>query len=91
MADALEFATGDNVEACSRGGKEAEDCEGGVGFDGVADGVRSVGEGLLKEYVALADLLCGVDVERGAVFGGESGEADTIAVERAVAIDEGTG
>lgn len=49
LADALQFATGDDVEACSRGGEEVEDCEGGVGFDGVADGVRPVGEGLLEE------------------------------------------
>ena len=72
--------------------EEAEDGERGVGFDGVADGV---GTGRLKarceELEALRDLVGGVDVERGAVLFGEGGEADSVAVERAVAVDEGAG
>ena len=74
FADALEFAAGDDVEACSLLGQEAEDGEGGVGFDGVADGVGASGEGLLEELEALGDLRGGVDVERRAVFFGEGGE-----------------
>jgi hypothetical protein len=46
---------------------------------------------LLEELVAMGDLLGRVDVEGGAVFGGEGGEVDSVAVEEAVAIDEGTG
>ncbi len=42
-ADALELAAGDDVEAGSLPGEEAEDGEGGVGFDGVADGVGAGG------------------------------------------------
>ncbi len=88
FTDALEFAAGDDVEACSRSGQEAEDGQGGVGFDGVADGVRASGKGLLEELEALGDLRGGVDVERGAVFGGQGGEVDSVTVEFAVAIGE---
>jgi hypothetical protein len=70
--------------------EEAEDGEGGVGFDGVADGVRASGEGLLEELEALGDLRGGVDVEGCAVFFGKAGEASSVTVERAVAVDEGT-
>jgi hypothetical protein len=60
FADALEFAAGDDVEARSLPGSEAEDGEGGVGFDGVADGVRAgfgaMREGVLEELKALGDL-----------------------------------
>jgi hypothetical protein len=86
--DALEFATGDDVEAGALAAEETEDCEGGVGFDGVADGVRARGEGLLKELEALRDLRGGVDVERRAVFFRKRGERDLITVKRAVAVDE---
>jgi hypothetical protein len=91
LADALEFAAGDDVKACSLICEEVEDGERGVGFDGVADGVGAVSEGLLEEFVTLSDLRGGVDVERCTVFLGERCEADAVAVESAVAIDEGTG
>ncbi len=91
FADALELATGDDVEACSLFGEEAKDGEGGVSFDGVADGVGAVGEGLVEELEAVGDLFGGVDVERGAVFGGEGGEVGSIAVEGAVAVGEWAG
>jgi len=94
-ADAFEFAAGDNVEACSLLCQEAEDGEGGVGFDGVADGVRAgVGamrEGVFEELKALGDLFGGVDVEGGSVFGGESSKVGSVAVEEAIAVGEGTG
>jgi hypothetical protein len=89
FADAFEFAAGDDVEACSLLCQEAKDGEGRVGFDGVADGVGASGKGLLEELEAVGDLFGGVDVEWGAVFGGESGEVGSVAVEGAVAIDEG--
>jgi hypothetical protein len=38
---------------------------------------------------AVGYLLGGVDVERGVVFGGEGGEVDCVAVEGALAVDEG--
>ena len=57
FADALEFAAGDDVEACSLFREEAKDGEGGVGFDGVADGVGTGGEGLFEELEAVGDLL----------------------------------
>ena len=41
-ADAFEFTAGDDVEAGAELGEEAEDGEGGVGLDGVADGVGAV-------------------------------------------------
>ena len=91
FADTLEFAAGDDVEACSRGGQEAEDGEGGVGFDGVADGVWASGKGLFEEFEALGDLRGGVDIERGAVFGGQGGEVDSVTVEHAVPVGEGAG
>ena len=47
------------------------------------------GEGGLEEAKAMGDLRGGVDVERGAVLFGKSGEADSVAVEGAVAIGEG--
>jgi hypothetical protein len=53
--------------------------------------VGAVGKGLLEELEAVGYLLGGIDVERGAVFFGEGGEVDSVAVERAVAIDEGAG
>ena len=91
LADALEFATGDDVEACSLLCQQAEDGEGGVGFDGVADGVEAVGEGLFEKLEALSDLRGGVDVEGSAVGFGEGGEIGAVAMELAVAIDEGAG
>ncbi len=89
-ADALEFAAGDDVEAGSLPGEEAEDGEGGVGFDGVADGVGAVAEGGFEELEAVGDLPGGVDVEGGGVVDGEGGEIDSVAVEGVVAIGEGT-
>lgn len=38
VAEAVEFATADNVEAAAEAGEEFEDFEIGIGFDGVADG-----------------------------------------------------
>jgi hypothetical protein len=49
------------------------------------------GEGLLEELKAVRDLSSGVDVERGAVILSERGQADAVAEEGAVAVDEGTG
>ena len=43
---------------------------------------------MLEELEAVGDLICGVDVERGAVFFGEGGEAGSIAVQGAVAVGE---
>ncbi len=50
--------------------------------------METVGEGVFEELKALDDLLGGVNVERSAIFGGEGGEICSVAVERAVAIDE---
>ncbi len=50
-----------------------------------------VAEGVIEELEAVGDLPGGVDVERGAVVGGEGGESDSVAVEGVVAIGEGTG
>ncbi len=91
FADALEFAAGDDVEACSLLREEAEDGERGVGFDGVADGVGTVREGCFEELEAVRDLPGGVDVERRAVLVGEGGEAGFVAVQGAVAVGEGAG
>ena len=91
FADALEFAAGDDVEACSLLCQETEDGERGVGFDGVTDGVGAAGEGLLEELEALRDLLGGVDVERSAVLCGEGREIGFVAVKETVAVGEGTG
>ena len=44
---------------------------------------------MLEELEAVSDLVGRVDVEGGAVFGGQSGEVDFVAVESAVAIGEG--
>jgi len=73
-ADALELAAGDDIEACALTSEETEDGELGVGFDGVADGVRARGESLLEELEALGDLRGGVNVEGRAVFFREGGE-----------------
>ncbi len=51
----------------------------------------AVGEGLVEELEAVGDLFGGVDVERGAVLGGEGGEVGSVAVEGAVAVGEGAG
>ena len=92
FADALEFAAGDDVEACSLLGEEAEDGEGGVGFDGVADGVGAAcAKAASKSWKRWVICCGGVDVERRAVFVGEGGEAGSVAVEGAVAVGEGAG
>jgi hypothetical protein len=52
--------------------------------------VGSNAEGLFEELEAVGDLFGGVDVERRAVFFGEVGEVDGVAVEGAVAVGEGT-
>jgi len=69
--DAFEFTAGDDVEACALLSEETKDGEGGVGFDGVTDGVWAVFECLLEELEALGDLSGGVDVEGGAVLVGK--------------------
>ena len=38
------------------GGEELDDRQRGVGFDGVADGVRDCGEGLVEEGEAVEDV-----------------------------------
>jgi hypothetical protein len=95
LADALEFAAGDDVEAGSLLSQKTEDGEGGVGFDGVADRVGTrlgaMPEGIFEELKALSDLLRGVNVKRGRISFGERSETDSIALQRAVAIDERTG
>ena len=48
-------------------------------------------EGGFEELEAVRDLLGGVDVKRRAVFGGQGGKIDFVAVERAVAVSERTG
>src|SRR3984957_19476388 len=90
FADTFEFATGDDVEACSLLGEETQDGERGVCFDCVADGVGTGGEGLGEELKAVGDLVRGVDVEWGAVFGGKGGEVRSVAVEEAIAVGEGS-
>ncbi len=91
FADALQFAAGDDVEACSLMSEEAENRQRGVGFDRVADGVGTAREGFLEELEAVRDLLRGVDVERRAVGVGQSGEVDSVAVEGSVSVGEGAG
>lgn len=46
-------------------------------------------EGFLEKLETSGDLLRRIDVERGAMIGSKSGEIGSIAVERAVAIEEG--
>src|SRR4051794_4734699 len=87
--DSFELSTGDDVEACSLTTEKTEDGERGVCFDGVADGMGARGEGVLEELEALGYLGGGVDVEGSAVFFRERDERDLIAVESAVAVDEG--
>ncbi len=91
FADTLEFAAGDDVEACSLLCQETKDGEGGVGLDGVADGVGAAGEGVLEELEALRDLLGRVDVERSTVLCGEGCEIGFVAVKETVAVGKGTG
>ena len=87
----LEFAAGDDVEACSLPSEKPEDGERGVGFDGVTDGVRAVAEGGFEELEAVGDLLGGVDVEGGGVVDGECCEIDSVAVKGVIAVGEWTG
>lgn len=91
FADALEFAAGDDIEARSLTSEEAENGQGGVRLDRVADGVMALCEGSLEELETVRDLLGRVDVERRAVFGCQGGEVDTVTVQGPVAIVEGTG
>ena len=81
--DAIQFAAGDDVEACAVLGEELEDGERRVGFDGVADQVIARGERLLKKREALKDLVGRVDVERRAEFAGEGFERNLAATESA--------
>ena len=73
-ADALELASGDDVEAAALLAEQLEDGERGVGLDRVAEGVRDRGKLGLEHAEALADGVGGVDVERRAVGFGEFGE-----------------
>ena len=79
--NALQFAAGDDVEACAVGGKQLEDGEGAVGLDGVADEVFPARECALKKAETLDHLIAGVDIKRGAVTLGESFERDFAAGE----------
>ena len=91
FADAFEFSAGDDVEACSLLREETQNREGGVGFDGIADGVGAGCKGGFEELEAVRDLLGGVDVEGRAVFGGEFGEADSVAVKGSLVVGERAG
>jgi len=53
--------------------------------------VRDGSERLFEELQAREDVLRGVDVERGSVGGGEPGERDGVAVERAMEVGERAG
>lgn len=67
LTNALELAAGDDVEACALFRQETEDCQRGVGFDGVADSVRTgfgaMRKGAFEELETLRDLFRRVDVE----------------------------
>jgi hypothetical protein len=86
--DAGQFSAGDDVEARAVLGQETEDAERGVGFDGIADGVGDLREGLLEHGQAGEDVVLRVDVKGGAVFGGERGERNCVAVEDVIAKGE---
>ncbi len=81
--DAIQFAAGDDVEACAVIGEELEDGEVRVGFDRIADQVIARGERVLKKREALKDLVGRVDVERRAEFAGEGFEGNLAATESA--------
>jgi hypothetical protein len=91
LENAEEFAAADDVETGAFGGEEAEEGEIGVGFDGVADGVRGIGEGLFVAAEAFADGGGGVDVEGGAGFAGDGFEVEGIDKEMAVFVVKGGG
>ena len=91
FAHALELAAGDDVEPCSLLGKQTENRQGGIGFDGVTDCMGPVSEDGFEELEAVRDLLRRIDVKRRSVLGGEGCEIDFVAVEGAGAIDERTG
>jgi len=56
-ADALELASGDDIEACSLLAEEAQDGQRGVCFDCVADSVCAVLKGLWEELERVGDLV----------------------------------
>src|SRR5262249_12343253 len=61
--DALQFAARDDVESAIHLSQQSENRQIGVGFYGVADGVRGAAKGVLKDPHALAYARGGIDVE----------------------------
>ena len=51
--------------------QQAQDAEIGIGFDGIADGVRDVPKGTIERGVALANRCRGINIERRAVLLGQ--------------------
>ena len=89
LEDAVELATGDDVEAAAEFVEEAEDGEVAVGFDGVGDVVVEVAEGCVEAGVMIAEGVGRVDVERRAVLLGQGGEVHVFAVKGSVFVVEG--
>jgi hypothetical protein len=83
---AEEFAGGDDVEARVFRHQQLQHGEIGVRLHGVGDLVVDLAEGGIQAPVVVADRVCRVDVEGGAVLIGEGLEIDVLAVQRAIPV-----
>ena len=83
---ALEFATGDDVEACTAISQQLENRERGVGFDCVTYKMVTPAEGFLKQAQALGDGVCRIDVERRAEAPGEGFKRYFAAIKRSAGL-----
>src|SRR6202158_5427762 len=77
----FQFATRDHVESASLPGQHSKNAQVGIGFHGVADGVRQVTKRCVERVVLLADHGRRVDIERRAVLLGQFGQGDAFAVQ----------
>src|SRR6185437_12269957 len=91
----LEFAAGDDVEARAKFGQHTQDCERGVGLDGIAKRERvrliATSECGLKQLEALTNVCSGVNVQRRAVGIRQCIHRYAVAAESAVQVTKGTG
>ena len=81
MAEAMEFAAGDDVEAAAGVSQQFENREVRVCFDGVTYRVRDGAKGAGEAAVGFEDADAAVNVSGCAGFFGDAGERDVFTLE----------
>lgn len=87
-AYALKLSSGDDVESSAEFRQHAQQCDRGIGLDGVADCGPSALEGLLEQCKTLPDLCAGINIQGSAMCFGKLGKRHVFAQQLSVPIPE---